>query len=412
VVLHRTSKCRSCGSILRDVMVDLGSSPLANSYVPLADMDKPEVSIPLTVLVCDRCRLVQLHHSVDRADIFSDYAYQSSWSSLFVEHAKSYVGEVVDRLELSASSNVVELASNDGYLLQWFVERGIPVLGIDPAANVAPLAEARGVPTLVDFFGVGVGHDVRDEQGAADLIIANNVLAHVDDLHDFVGGMAALLAPTGRVTIEFPHVMRLIDDVEFDTVYHEHFSYFSLLALEPVFHEHGLRVVDVDEIPVHGGSLRVWLAHAGAADEELAVAELRGAEKQQGLDDLNTYLRFGEQVAAAKRSILRYLVDELDQGHRIAAYGAAAKGNTLLNYCGIGTDMIEFAADRNPEKQDHLLPGSRIPVYSPEYLTEQQPDGVVLLAWNLKDELVDTVAADRWGGTMHVLRPTPTAVGR
>jgi SAM-dependent methyltransferase len=411
-MIHGTSMCRGCGSVLDDVMVDLGSSPLANSYIPMADALQPEVSVPLTVFVCCRCRLVQLHHAVDRAEIFSDYAYQSSWSSMFVEHAKNYVATVVDRLDLNESSNVVEVASNDGYLLQWFVARGIPVLGVDPAANVAPLAEARGVPTKVAFFGVDVGEDLRTEIGAADLIVANNVLAHVDDLHDFVGGMAALLAPDGRVTIEFPHVMHLIDDVEFDTIYHEHFSYFSLLAVEPVFQKHGLVVVDVEELPVHGGSLRVWLAHAGTTAVTSAVTELRAVERAHGLADLGTYLRYGTRVAAAKREIVRYLIDELEQGHRIAAYGAAAKGNTLLNYCGIGPDMIEFAADSNPDKQEHLLPGSRIPVRHPDVLKAEEPDAVVLLAWNIKDELVDVVAADRWGGTMHVLRPSPTPVSR
>jgi SAM-dependent methyltransferase len=395
-------------------MVDLGSSPLANSYIPLAEARGPEVSVPLTVLVCSRCRLAQLHHQVDRSDIFSEYAYQSSWSSSFVEHAKTFVDDVIDRLELSPSSRVVELASNDGYLLQWFVERDIPVLGVDPAANVAPLAEARGVSTKVAFFGVAVGREVCDEQGPADLIVANNVLAHVDDIHDFVGGMAELLAPTGRVTIEFPHLLRLIDDVAFDTIYHEHFSYLSLLALEPVFREHRLRVVDVDQLAVHGGSLRVWLAHTEdpTAHEGPAVATVRAGEEARGLHHLDTYRRFGEQVAAAKRRILQYLVDELDRGRTIGAYGAAAKGNTLLNYCGIGTDMIEFVADSNPDKQNHLLPGSRIPVFHPDHLKAAQPDSVVLLAWNLKDELADVVAADEWGGTMHVLRPCPSAVRR
>ena len=406
------TKCRGCGTGLNDVMLDLGSSPLANSYLPASAVLQPELVIPLIVLVCSRCLLVQLHHGVDRSEIFSDYAYQSSWSSSFVAHARNFVDDVSRQLELDESSNVVELASNDGYLLQWFVERGVPVLGIDPAQNIAPLAEARGVPTKVAFFGVQVGRDVRADRGPADLIIANNVLAHVDDLHDFVGGMTELLAPTGRVTIEFPHVMRLIDEVEFDTIYHEHFSYFSLLALEPVFQEHGLRVVDVEELPVHGGSLRVWLAHADHAVESASVDRIRRAELANGLAELDTYRTFGRRVAEAKRSILRYLFDEADRGSRIAAYGAAAKGNTLLNYCGIGTDMIEFAADSNPDKQNRLLPGSHIPVFHPDYLAEQRPDAVVLLAWNLRDELANVVAADRWGGTMHVLRPTPAPVLR
>jgi SAM-dependent methyltransferase len=397
---------------LTDLMVDLGASPLANSYVPVADGYRSELSVPLTVHVCHRCYLAQLHHEVDRSDIFSVYAYQSSCSSSWVEHARTYVDQVVPRLDLTSRSSVVELASNDGYLLQWFVQRSIPVLGIDPASNVAQLAEERGVQTKVAFFGRSVAKEVRDERGPADLIVANNVLAHVDDIHDFVGGLTELLAPAGRATIEFPHLMRLIDELQFDTIYHEHFSYLSLLALEPLLAEHGLVVVDVEELPEHGGSLRIWLAHHGTPVESASVEEVRRTELRHGLHDLATYARFGARVAAAKRAILTHLIDVIEGGGRIAAYGAAAKGNTLLNYCGIGPDMIEFVVDTNRAKQDTLLPGSRIPVRHPDALADERPDVVVVLPWNLIDELVPVIGADRWGGSIHVLRPEPAAIVR
>jgi SAM-dependent methyltransferase len=405
-----TSTCRGCGAGLSDVMVDLGASPLANSYVPLDRAHTGERTVPLTVYVCSRCFLAQVHHEVDRSEIFSTYAYQSSWSAQWVERARWYVEDTADRLDLGADSNVVEVASNDGYLLQWFARRGVPVLGIDPASNVAPLAEARGVPTRVAFFGVDVALQVLDERGPADLIVANNVLAHVDDLHDLVAGLAVLLGSDGRASLEFPHLLRLIDELQFDTIYHEHFSYLSLLAIEPVLAVHGLQVVDVEELPTHGGSLRLWVALLGATTETEAVEALRLRERSAGLEKVDTYCRFGSQVATAKRRILRHLIDLRDRDQRIAAYGAAAKGNTLLNYCGIGPDMIEFVVDANPDKQGTLLPGSRIPVRSPEVLVDERPDVVVLLPWNLTGELIGVVDAGRWGGEIHVLRPDPAVV--
>jgi SAM-dependent methyltransferase len=409
--MHFVQKCRGCGADLVEVLLDLGASPLANSYISIEQIDLPELYIPLLVMVCGRCQLVQQHHNIDREAIFGDYAYQSSWSTSYVEHARTFADTAVERLDLTPASQVVEVASNDGYLLQWFVERGIPALGVEPAANIAALAEQRGIPTRVEFFGTSCGHRLRDEIGPADLIVANNVLAHVDDLHDFVGGVSELLAPTGRASVEFPHLMRLLDEVEFDTIYHEHVSYLSLLALEPVLAEHGLAVVDVEELAVHGGSLRIWVAHRNATTEWPSVERVRGAEVAAGLADLSTYARFAPTVCHQKRRILSHLIDQLDRGRRVAAYGAPAKGNTLLNYCGIGPDMIEFTVDRNPDKQGTLLPGSRIPVRDPEVLTAERPDVVVVLPWNLVDEVVPVVAAGRWGGETHVLRPGPAVVG-
>jgi SAM-dependent methyltransferase len=404
-------KCRGCGAELIDVLVDLGASPLANSYISATNISQPELFVPLLVLVCGRCWLVQQQHHIDREAIFSHYAYQSSWSTSFVEHAHRYVDSAIERLGLSERSRVVELASNDGYLLQWFVKRKIPVLGVEPAANIAQLAIERGVPTRVEFFGTEAGHSIGREVGEADLIVANNVLAHVEDLHDFVGGMAALLAPDGRVSIEFPHLLRLLEEVQFDTIYHEHVSYLSLLALEPLVAEHGLVVVDVEELAVHGGSLRIWLARKGATAELPSVARIRQAETRAGLERHDTYTSFDSTVAARKRRILSHLIDQLDRGRRVAAYGAPAKANTLLNYCGIGRDMIEFTVDRNPDKQGTLLPGSRIPVRAPEELAVERPDVVVILPWNIVDEVVPSLADERGASELHVLCPEPAVVG-
>ncbi len=315
-------KCRGCGAALSDVMVDLGPQPLANSYVIPQNAHRGELFIPLTVYVCALCKLVQLHHEVPPSDIFSEYAYQSSWSDSWVEHARRYVDLATERLGLNEGSKVVEIASNDGYLLQWFVRKGIPVLGIEPAANIAAIAEERGIPSRVEFFERAVGRQVREESGPADLMVANNVLAHVHELHDFVGGFTELLAPNGRATIEFPHLLKLMEQVEFDTIYHEHFSYLSLLALEPVFAAEGLSVVDVDELSTHGGTLRVWLAHTGSAPESPNVERIRQAEAAAGLGDLATYTQFGATVAAHKREILRHLIDLVESGKRVAAYGA------------------------------------------------------------------------------------------
>ena len=398
--------CRGCGAPVDDVMVDLGMSPLANSYIPVERGPGSEVFRPLRAVVCARCFFVQLDHVADPGDIFSDYAYFSSWSTSWLDHARRFADDAVRRLGLGPDSLVVELASNDGYLLRWFAERGIAVLGVEPAANVAAVAAERGIPTLVRFFGAETANDIVREQGRADLVVANNVLAHVPDLHDFVEGISILLAPGGRATVEFPHLLRLVQEVQFDTIYHEHYSYLSLLALEPALAVHGLSVVDVERLTTHGGSLRVHLSASGSATE--AVERVRGEERAAGLDRIETYAAFGQQVAARKRSILRFLFDLHDRALTVAGYGAPAKGNTLLNYCGIRTDLVSFTVDANPAKQGTLLPGSHIPVLPPDALRERRPDRVVLLPWNLRDELVESLADVRgWGGRFVVLQPEP-----
>jgi SAM-dependent methyltransferase len=402
--------CRFCGAPLRDVFADLGMSPLANDYLPADRVNAMEPFYPLRALVCAKCFLVQLEEFETPEQIFSDYAYFSSYSSSWLEHSRRYAEQITARLGLNGDSQVVELASNDGYLLQFFAERGISVLGVEPAANVAEVAVAKGIPTVVEFFGEDVGRRLAGET-QADLLLGNNVLAHVPDLNDFVSGMKALLKPGGVITMEFPHLMRLIDENQWDTIYHEHFSYFSFLTVSAVFEAHGLRLFDVEELPTHGGSLRIYGAHADDADkpDRAAARELRERERAAGYERLDTYLGYGRRVEADKRAILSFLIDLKQQGLRIAAYGAPAKGNTLLNYCGIRRDFIDYTCDLNPHKQGHFLPGSRIPIRSPDQLREDRPDVVVILPWNLKDEIVEQLQFVReWGGRFAARTPELT----
>jgi SAM-dependent methyltransferase len=402
--------CRFCGAPLRDVFADLGMSPLANDYLPADRVNAMEPFYPLRALVCAKCFLVQLEEFETPEQIFSDYAYFSSYSSSWLEHSRRYAEQITARLGLNGDSRVVELASNDGYLLQFFAERGISVLGVEPAANVAQVAVEKGIPTVVEFFGEDVGRRLAGET-QADLLLGNNVLAHVPDLNDFVSGMKALLKPGGVITMEFPHLMRLIDENQWDTIYHEHFSYFSFLTVSAVFEAHGLRLFDVEELPTHGGSLRIYGAHADDADkpDSAAARELRERERAAGYERLDTYLGYGRRVEADKRAILSFLIDLKQQGLRIAAYGAPAKGNTLLNYCGIRRDFIDYTCDLNPHKQGHFLPGSRIPIRSPDQLREDQPDVVVILPWNLKDEIVEQLQFVReWGGRFAARTPELT----
>jgi SAM-dependent methyltransferase len=402
--------CRFCGAPLRDVFADLGMSPLANDYLPADRVNAMEPFYPLRALVCAKCFLVQLEEFETPEQIFSDYAYFSSYSSSWLEHSRRYAEQITARLGLNGDSQVVELASNDGYLLQFFAERGISVLGVEPAANVAEVAVEKGIPTVVEFFGEDVGRRLAGET-QADLLLGNNVLAHVPDLNDFVSGMKALLKPGGVITMEFPHLMRLIDENQWDTIYHEHFSYFSFLTVSAVFEAHGLRLFDVEELPTHGGSLRIYGAHADDADkpDSAAARELRERERAAGYERLDTYLGYGRRVEADKRAILSFLIDLKQQGLRIAAYGAPAKGNTLLNYCGIRRDFIDYTCDLNPHKQGHFLPGSRIPIRSPDQLREDQPDVVVILPWNLKDEIVEQLQFVReWGGRFAARTPELT----
>jgi SAM-dependent methyltransferase len=402
--------CRFCGAPLDAVFADLGMSPLANSYVPPERVDAMEPFYPLRALVCGNCFLVQLDQFETPQQIFSDYAYFSSYSSSWLEHSRRYAEEMIDRLGLGPESRVVEIASNDGYLLQFFREREIPVLGIEPAANVAKVAVEKGVPTVVEFFGEELAGQLAVES-AADLLLGNNVLAHVPDLNDFVAGMKVLLKPGGVITMEFPHLMRLIEENQWDTIYHEHFSYFSFLTVSAVFEAHGLRLFDVQELPTHGGSLRVFGAHAedpGKAETE-AARELRERERAAGYERLETYLGYGPRVERDKRQILRFLIELKEQGSRVVGYGAPAKGNTLLNYCGVRRDFIDYTCDLNPHKQGHFLPGSHIPIRSPEQIREDRPDVVLILPWNLKDEIVQQLGfIGEWGGRFAARTPELT----
>jgi C-methyltransferase C-terminal domain/Putative zinc binding domain/Methyltransferase domain len=401
------SACRLCDSPLRAVFADLGASPLANSYLPPERLDAMEPFYPLRALVCEHCFLVQLEEFEPPARIFSDYAYFSSYSSTWLDHSRRYAEQTIERLALSGRSRVVELASNDGYLLRFFHARGIPVLGIEPAANVAEVALARGIPTLVEFFGRATARSLA-ESSPADLLVGNNVLAHVPDLDDFVGGMKILLAPGGTITMEFPHVMRMVEDGRWDTIYHEHFSYFSFLTASRAFVAHGLRLFDVEELPTHGGSLRIYGCHDedSSKPETERAAALRERERAAGYERLSTYTGFGARVEADKRQILSFLIDLKNSGRRIAGYGAPAKGNTLLNYCGLGRDFLDYTVDLNPHKQGCSLPGSRIPILSPDALREDRPDVVLILPWNLREEIASEHSyIHEWGGRFAACAP-------
>jgi hypothetical protein len=402
--------CRFCGTSLEHRVVDLGMSPLCESFVAADDVDRMEPFYPLHVWVCHRCFLVQLREYVAAEEIFTEYAYFSSFSSAWLGHAKGYVEMIIDRLDLDSESFVVELASNDGYLLQYFVERGVPCLGVEPAANVAAAAIERGVPTDVSFFGVEHARQMAASGRLPDLILGNNVLAQIPDLNDFVAGIAVLLAPGGTVTIEFPHVLRMLEENQFDTIYHEHFCYFSLLSTEAIFGAHGMTIFDVEELWTHGGSLRIYARHD--ADESRPVSarvhELRAREEAAGFRDPTTYGAFEDRVRATKRELLKLLAKLKDEGSTIVGYGAPGKGNTLLNYCGIRTDFIDFTVDRNPYKHGRFLPGTHIPIHPPERLDEARPDYIFILPWNLKDEIMAQLAhAREWGAKFIVPIPRP-----
>jgi SAM-dependent methyltransferase len=406
------SSCRFCGNRLEHVFVDLGMSPLANSFVEADHAAAMEPFFPLRALVCDRCFLVQLEAFETPEHLFSDYAYLSSYSTTWLDHARRYTEAMVERFGIDDRSKVVEIASNDGYLLQYFVQRNVPVLGVEPAANAAAVAESRDVPTEVRFFGQETAAELRDEH-AADLLVGNNVLAHVPDLNDFVGGLAALLKPTGVITMEFPHLMRLIDEVQFDTIYHEHFSYFSFTTANAVFDAHELVIFDVEEISTHGGSLRIFARHRADESKPVTehVGELLAREHREGYDKLDTYVEFAERVRQVKRNLLAFLVDAKERGASIVGYGAPAKGNTLLNYCGIRTDFVDYTVDRSPLKQGKLLPGTRIPIRPPAEIDRTKPDLVLILPWNIQAEITEQMAHIRsWGGRFVVPVPEPRLV--
>ncbi len=404
--------CRLCGAGLHHTFCDLGMSPLCESFLPADRLDRMEPYYPLRVMVCASCFLVQLREYVAPEHIFDDYAYFSSYSTSWVAHAKAYCDTVERRFGLGRDSLVVELASNDGYLLQHFLPKGIPVLGIEPAANVAAAATEKGVPTVIDFFGTKLAAKLAAEGRRADLIAGNNVLAQVPDLNDFVAGMPMILAPEGVVTLEFPHLARLIDERQFDTIYHEHFSYFSLVSVERLAARHGLRLIDVEELPTHGGSLRVFLAHESSSHPVApAVGRVLAAEEARGFRSIETYTGFDAEVRALKRDLLDLLIGLKRQGKRICGYGAPGKGNTLLNYCGIGPDFLDFTVDRNPYKHGRFTPGMHVPIHAPEALDAARPDYVLILPWNLKTEIMHQLAhiAD-WGGKFIVPVPKPEIV--
>lgn len=383
-------------------------SPLCESYRTTAELQQMEAFYPLRVYVCDRCFLVQLAEFVSPDDIFSEYAYFSSYSDTWLEHMRSYTQQMITRFRLGAQSHVVEIASNDGYLLQYFVEQGIPALGIEPAANVAAVAKKKGVPTLVEFFGEETARRLLAADKAADLLVGNNVLAQVPDLNDFVEGMRILLKQTGLVTMEFPHLARLMDGNQFDTVYHEHFSYFSFLTVEKIFAAHGLTVFDVEELSTHGGSLRIYVKHSADASKPVSnnVNLLRQSEEAAGLTCLESYATFAQRVQRTKWKLLEFLIRIKGEDKSIVGYGAPGKGNTLLNYCGIRSDFLDYTVDRNPYKHGKFLPGTHIPIFAPEKIGETRPDYVLILPWNLKEEIMDQLSYIRhWGGRFVVAIP-------
>jgi len=403
--------CRYCGNTLKYTFVDLGMSPLCESYVSLVDIDKMEPFYPLHAYVCEACFLVQLEEYVKPEDIFTEYAYFSSYSDSWVEHARRYTEKMVERFKLGRKSFVIEIGSNDGYLLQHFVRRGIPVLGIEPAANVAREAREKNVPTRVEFFGEKLGFDLASKKQKADLVVGNNVLAQAPRLNDFVRGLKIVLKTDGIITLEFPHLLRLIEENQFDTIYHEHFSYFSLITVEKIFRSHNLTVFDVEELPTHGGSLRIYACHGDNRKNEVTenVNSVKIAEQSAGLQTLAYYLSFADGVKETKFKILEFLIDAKRRGKSIAGYGAPGKGNTLLNYCGIRTDFIDYVVDRNPYKHGKFLPGTHIPIQKPEKIAETRPDYVVIMPWNFKEEIMKQISFIReWGAKFVVFIPRVT----
>jgi SAM-dependent methyltransferase len=401
-------RCRFCGGALEHTFIDLGMSPLCESYVPADHVNAMEPFYPLHAKICTDCLLVQLEAFVTADDIFTEYAYFSSYSDSWVAHAAKYVEMAVDRFGLTENSLVMELASNDGYLLQHVVERGIPALGIEPAANVAVVARERGIDTIVEFFGQDLAGRIAAEGRRADLLAANNVMAHVPDLNDFVGGIATVLAPQGVATIEVPHLLRLVESNQFDTIYHEHFSYFSMLTARKVLAGHGLELFDVDELKSHGGSLRLYAQRADTGRHSVSsrVLDLAERERALGFDTLEGHLSFAPQVHETKWRLLEFLIEARRAGKRIVGYGAPGKGNTLLNFCGVRTDLLEYTVDRNPYKQGMFLPGTHIPIKHPDVLEQDRPDYILILPWNLKDEIVEQLAyAREWGAKFLVPIP-------
>lgn len=400
--------CRFCGNELKETFVDLGMSPLSNSYLKFENLQKKENFYPLHVYVCSECYLVQLEEFESPEEIFNEYAYFSSFSHSWLKHAENYVSKVMDEFEFDCKSKVIEIASNDGYLLQYFKERNIPVLGIEPAKNVAAEAIKKGIPTQSDFFGQKLADELVKKNIQADLLIGNNVLAHVPNINDFVLGMKRILKPTGIITMEFPHLLRLIEENQFDTIYHEHFSYLSLLTVKLIFKKHGLVIFEVEELTTHGGSLRIYAKHIEDNTKNISdnVLKIVNKELQLGLNKVETYKSFSEQVKKSKRDILNFLIDTKNQGKQVVGYGAPAKGNTILNYCGIRTDFLDYTVDISPYKQGLYLPGTHIPVLVPDKIIQTKPDYVVILPWNIKEEVMEQMSfVKEWGGKFVTLIP-------
>ena len=401
-------RCRHCGSSVTVSFCDLGMSPLANSYVSVEQIDRAESFYPLHAFVCGECFLVQLQEFESPEQIFSDYAYFSSYSDSWVAHCRQYVEQMVARYGLGSEQLVIEVASNDGYLLKFFKEKGVPVLGIEPAANVARAAQDLGIETLVEFFNPTLAETLVRRGIQADLLLGNNVLAHVPDLNGFVRALKLALKPSGVITLEFPHLLELIRERQFDTIYHEHFSYLSLGTVERVFSKFGLKVFDVDRLATHGGSIRVYATHAENAMQTISghVNEMLSEEASAGLESLATYRAFSDEVKKTKRALLRFLIYAREQGKSVVGYGAPAKGNTLLNYCGVRTDLLDYTVDRSPHKQGRFLPGVRLPIYPPEKIRETKPDFVLILPWNIKEEVMSQMSFVRqWGGRFVVPIP-------
>ncbi|MEA1901880.1 MAG: class I SAM-dependent methyltransferase [Thermodesulfobacteriota bacterium] len=403
--------CRFCETPLRHTFADLGMSPLSNSYLKPEDLQRMEPFYPLHVYICENCYLIQLPEFEAPEHIFSHYAYFSSYSETWLNHARAYAQLMIDRFGFTTKSHVIEIASNDGYLLRYFKEKNIPVLGVEPAHNVAQVATAAGIPTMVKFFSVETAKELVNDGKQADLLVGNNVLAHVPDLNDFVEGMKIVLKPWGVITMEFPHLMRLMEENQFDTIYHEHFSYFSLITVEKVFNAHGLTLFDVEELSTHGGSLRIYSCHTEDTSKPVSerMSDILNREIDAGFTNLGLYQSFGKRVKETKRNILDFMIKATREGKSLVGYGAPAKGNTLFNYCGIGTDFINYTVDRSPYKQGHFLPGTHIPIYHPDKIKETKPDYLIILPWNLKDEIMEQMAHIRdWGGQFVTLIPEVT----
>lgn len=406
-------QCRFCDAPLVHTFVDLGMSPISNDYIDQEALLKREPFYPLRAYVCERCFLVQLPAYQDASEIFNDqYAYYSSYSDSWLRHAEGYVDTMMARFRYTKASQVVELASNDGYLLQYFKQRGVPVLGVEPSENVARAAEEqKGIPTVVKFFGVATARELVGANIRADLLIGNNVLAHVPDINDFVAGMKIILKPDGIVTLEFPHLMKMMELNQFDTIYHEHYSYLSFAVVQKIFSQHGMTLFDVDEIPTHGGSIRIYARHSedGTKPVSERVSDLLAREEEAGYGSLQHYLNYQETVDKTKRELLKFLIRAKEIGKSVVGYGAPAKGNTLLNYCGIRSDFIDYTVDRSPYKQGRFLPGTHIPIYDPDKIRQSRPDYILILPWNLRDEIMEQMDGVReWGGKFVVPIPSVT----